>query len=115
MIMTYRIGYWRARGRYEVGYFALKRASPAEQPRELIDRTSMSAPSSAQQDIRGACENARARIVRAPLRETGLPGRETGSCGDSPRLRMRCLSIRPTLVLSAQSGGPDHSTFSKNR
>ena len=82
MNMTYRIGYWRARCRYEVGYFALKRASPAEQPRELIDRTSMSAPSSAQQDIRGACENARARIVRVPLRETGLPGRETKSCGD---------------------------------
>ena len=67
-----------ARGRFEVSYFALKRASPAEQPRELIDRTSMSAPSSAQQDIRGACENARARIVRVPLRETGLSGRETG-------------------------------------
>ena len=31
-----------ARGRYEVSYFALKRASPAEQPRELIDRISMS-------------------------------------------------------------------------
>ena len=59
-----------ARGRYEVSYFALKRASPAD--------TSMSAPSSAQQDIREACENARARIVRVPLRETGLSGRETG-------------------------------------
>jgi hypothetical protein len=32
------------RGRYEDSYFALKRASP----RELIDRISMSAPSSAQ-------------------------------------------------------------------
>jgi hypothetical protein len=48
MNMTYRIGYWRARGHYEVSYFALKRASPAEQPRELIDRISMSPPSSAQ-------------------------------------------------------------------
>ena len=37
-----------ARGRFEVSYFALKRASPAEQARELIDRISMSAPSSAQ-------------------------------------------------------------------
>src|ERR1700730_4790611 len=46
--MPYQIVYWRARGRYEVSYFALKRASPAEQPRELIDRISMSAPSSAQ-------------------------------------------------------------------
>jgi hypothetical protein len=36
-----------ARG-FEVSYFALKRASPAEQPRELIDRISMSAPSLAQ-------------------------------------------------------------------
>jgi hypothetical protein len=36
-----------ARG-FEVSYFALKRASPAEQARELIDRISMSAPSSAQ-------------------------------------------------------------------
>ena len=40
-----------ARGRYEVSYFALKRASPTEQPRELIDRISMSAPSSAQPPI----------------------------------------------------------------
>ena len=37
-----------ARGRYQDSYFALKRASPAAQPRELIDRISMSAPSSAQ-------------------------------------------------------------------
>ena len=37
-----------ARGRFEVSYFALKRASQAKQPRELIDRTSMSAPRLAQ-------------------------------------------------------------------
>ena len=31
-----------ARGRYEVSSFARKRASPTEQPRELIDRIPMS-------------------------------------------------------------------------
>ena len=33
---------------HEDSYFALKRASPADHPRELIDRISMSAPSSTQ-------------------------------------------------------------------
>ena len=46
------------------------------------------------QDIRGASENARARNVHVPPRETELPRKETDSirgyrpCGDSPRLRM---------------------------
>jgi len=40
-----RVGYWRLK---KDRYLAFKRASPAEQPRELIDRTSMSAPRLAQ-------------------------------------------------------------------
>jgi hypothetical protein len=36
-MMTYVLAI-EARGRYEDSYFALKRASPTDQPRELIDR-----------------------------------------------------------------------------
>jgi SAM-dependent methyltransferase len=48
-MMTFRVGTGdRSPCRYEVSYFALKRANPAEQPRELSDHISMSAPGSAQ-------------------------------------------------------------------
>jgi hypothetical protein len=44
--ITSRVLAIEAPGRYEVSSFARKRASPAEQPRELIDRIPMSETSS---------------------------------------------------------------------